>query len=50
MSEGAKRIGDVARGTRELVFRLVKERGRKRGMENEGESGKGESEEDIRGG
>lgn len=40
MSEGAKRIGDVGRGTREVVFRLVKERRRKRGMDNEGEGGR----------
>ena len=37
VSEGAKRIGDVARGMREVLFKLVKERGRKRGVDDEGE-------------
>ena len=50
VSDSAKRIGDVARGMREVVFRLVKERGRKRGMDDEGEGGRGEGEEDGGGG
>ena len=33
MSEGAKRIMNVARGMREVVFGLVKKGGRKRGVE-----------------
>lgn len=33
VSEGAKRIGGVARGMREVVFGLVKKGGRKRGVD-----------------
>ncbi len=47
MSEGAKRIMNVARGMREVVFGLVKKGGRKRGVEV-GEEGAGEGRVKMR--
>ena len=46
-SEGAKRIMDVARGMREVVFGLVKKGGRKRGVEV-GDEGEGEGRVKVR--
>lgn len=47
MSEGAKRIMDVARGMREAVFGLVKKGGRKRGVEV-GHEGVGDGRAKVR--
>ena len=47
MSEGAKRIMNVARGMRAVVFGLVKKGGKKRGVEV-GDEGEGEGRVKIR--
>ncbi len=47
VSEGAKRIMNVARGMREVVFGLVKKGGRKRGLEV-GDEGFGEGRVKVR--
>ena len=47
VSEGAKRIMNVARGMREVVFALVKKGGRKRGVEL-GDEGLGEGRGKVR--